>query len=90
MNLTEKITIPSTVFVQKVDDEMVLLDMNSENYFGLDTIGTVMWHYLSETHSLAKMLSSMLEEYDVEEDVLRKDITTFVQDLEKNALIQIG
>ena len=39
MDLNKKITFADTVFAQEVDGEMVLLDMNSENYFGLDAVG---------------------------------------------------
>jgi len=43
MNLAQKVTFAETVFAQEVDGEMVLLDMESENYFGLDEVGTAIW-----------------------------------------------
>lgn len=38
MNLNQKVTFAETVFAQEVDVEMVPLDMESENYFGLDEV----------------------------------------------------
>jgi len=90
MNFTEKITIPSTVFAQVVDDEMVIMDTQSENYFGLDAIGTQMWQILVENSALENLKIKILEMYDVEESVLKCDIEIFISELLKNKLITIG
>ena len=90
MNNAEKIIIPSSVFAQLVDDEMVLLDTESENYFGLDAVGTVMWQQLVETPLLDVLKSYMLEQYEVEEERLKKDIEIFVKTLVDHQLITLG
>ena len=90
MNFTEKVTIPNTVFAQVVDDEMVILDTQSENYFGLDAIGTDMWQILMDSHSVENLKKVMLEKYDVEEEVLEHDIKIFISELLKNKLITLG
>ena len=90
MNFTEKITIPNTVFAQEVDDEMVIMDTQSENYFGLDAIGTQIWHILVEDSSLTNLKMKILEIYDVEENVLKHDIEVLLFELLKNKLITIG
>ena len=90
MNFTEKIIIPNTVFAQVVDDEMVIMDTQSENYFGLDTIGTQMWQILVENNSLENLKIKILEMYDVDEKVLTHDIEIFISKLLKNKLITIG
>ena len=90
MNNAEKIIIPSSVFAQLVDDEMVLLDTESENYFGLDAIGTVMWQQLAENPLLDVLKSYMLEQYEVEEERLEKDIEIFVKTLVDHQLITLG
>lgn len=43
MKLDYKITFSDTVFAQEVNGEMVLLDTDSENHFGLDEVGTSIW-----------------------------------------------
>jgi len=90
MNFRQKVHIPSHIYIQAIDDEMVLLDTQSENYFGLDGMGTVMWEQLSVSPSLEDLAEYMLKTYDVEEDVLHADITTFIDKLVKNKLITLG
>ncbi len=89
MNLNQKITFSETVFAQEVDGEMVLLDMNSENYFGLDEVGTAIWQAMQESGSLEEVYRAMLEQYDVEPEVLEKDLLDFVQKLNDSGLAEI-
>ncbi len=89
MNLNQKITFADTVFAQEVDGEMVLLDMNSENYFGLDEVGTAIWQAMQEKETLKEALDVLLEQYDVEADVLEKDLLGFVGKLVESGLVEV-
>ncbi len=89
MDLAKKITFADTVFAQEVDGEMVLLDMNSENYFGLDAVGTDIWQAMQENESLTDVLAVLLDQYEVEEEVLKKDLLDFVEKLQESGLIEI-
>ena len=89
MNFNQKITFSDTVFAQEVDGEMVLLDMNSENYFGLDEVGTSIWQAMQESGSLEEVYQAMLEQYEVEPEVLQKDLLDFVQKLNDSGLAEI-
>lgn len=89
MDLAQKVKFSDTVFAQEVDDEMVLLDMNSENYFGLDAVGTDIWQVMQKQENLEKVLEVLIEQYDVEEKILKKDLLLFVQQLEESGLIKV-
>ena len=90
MKKEQQISIPSNVFAQMVDDEMVILDTQSENYFGLDAIGTVMWEQLVKNPSLDTLKEEMLAHYDVEEAVLENDIRIFIDSLIQSNLVTLG
>jgi len=75
------IQFPDTVFAQEVDGEMVLLDMASENYFGLDPVGSDIWRLLHEGNTLQQTQDALLEIYDVTPEELEKDIVEFVRNL---------
>jgi ornithine carbamoyltransferase len=89
MDLNKKVTFAETVFAQEVDGEMVLLDMNSENYFGLDAVGTDIWQAMQEKGTLVEVLALLLEQYNVEEEVLKRDLVAFVEKLQENGLVDI-
>jgi len=89
MHIHSKIVIPTTSFAQIVDDEMVILDTRSENYFGLDEVGTSIWQAMQEKETLQDVLKVLLEEYEVEEDVLKKDLFEFIEKLLKSGLVKV-
>ncbi len=89
MNLNQKIRFADTVFAQEVDGEMVLLDMESENYFGLDEVGTAIWQAMQEYGTLQEVFNAMLEQYDVEKEVLEKDLSDFVEKLLESGLVEV-
>lgn len=89
MDLNQKITFADTVFAQEVDDEMVILDMESENYFGLDEVGTSIWQAMQEHGTLQDVFDALLEQYDVEPEVLEKDLSDFVEKLLESGLVEV-
>jgi len=87
---THRVVLSENVFAQEIDGEMVLLDMNSENYFGLDEVGTVIWQAIeAEKGDLQKVLEVLLEQYDAGEEVLKKDLFDFIDRLVENGLVKV-
>lgn len=89
MNLDQKVAFAQTVFAQEVDGEMVLLDMESENYFGLDEVGTAIWQAMQEYGSLQEVFNALLEQYDVDAEVLEADLEDFVGKLVESSLVEV-
>ena len=89
MHLNQKVIFAETVFAQEVDGEMVLLDMESENYFGLDEVGTSIWQTMQEKETLQEVFEVLLEQYDVDAEVLENDLSSFVAKLEESGLVKV-
>ena len=89
MTMGKKIIFSETVFAQEVDGETVLLDMDSENYFGLDEVGTVIWQAMQENTNLKDVLAVLVEQYDEKEDILEKDLLAFTASLEESGLVKV-
>lgn len=87
MELKQTVTFSETVFAQLVDGEMVLLDMNSEKYFGLDDIGTAIWQAMQKSGSLEEIFFNLQEQYEVEPEVLKKDLLDFVEKLQEKGIV---
>lgn len=90
MDLNSRVILSENIFAQEVDGEMVLMDMESEEYFGLDAIGAVFWQVLQEAGTLEKALEHLLDRYDTEEAVLKKDLIEFVEKLKTNGLASLA
>jgi len=84
----QKFTILPEVLFQEVSGEMVLLDLASENYFGLDEIGARIWGLLESSSSIGDAMDILSEEYEVGRDVLEKDVRELLDKLLDAGLIQ--
>lgn len=83
------ITISKDVLAQEVAGETVLLDLRSDNYFGLDAVGTRVWQLLNEGKAGSLLIDTLLGEYKVEREVLEKDIAELLDRLSEAGLIEI-
>ena len=72
--------VSDKVLFQKLGDEAVILHLDSEEYFGLDSIGTRMWELLlgEGEGNIDKSIPLLLEEYEVEENRLKEDMNELV------------
>ena len=84
-----KLSLSADVLSQEVKGETVLLDLASEQYFGLDDVGTRVWQLLGEGKSLDELLCILLEEYDVERERLESDISDLLSRLIAAGLVAL-
>lgn len=90
LTLAQKISLAENVLIQDLAGESVLLDLESEEYFGLDEIGTRMLTVASESESLQAAYEILLAEYEVDEIRLKQDLLEFVAQLVKYGLVRVN
>ena len=87
--LDMSISVAKDVIFRELDGEMVILNLESGMYFGLDPIGTRIWQ-LCETHSsLGAVLEAMQNEFDAPDETLRTDLLALIDQLSSRGLITI-
>ena len=82
-------SVAPEVLVSELAGESVLLDLKSECYFGLDTVGTQMWVALTRADSIQEAFDDLLERYDVPTDRLRSDLVELIRELTDRGLLEI-
>ena len=83
-----RVKIPDDVVVRDLAGEAVLLQLGTGTYFGLDAVGTRIWHCLAELQSTEAIVPLLLQEFDVNEQQLRSDLQALIaQLLERRLLI---
>lgn len=89
VDFTRRAVVPDQVVVRQLDDELVILDLTSESYFGLDEVGTVMWNELTAATSLEQAYTNLLGLYDVSPEELRLDFEAMIEKLIDNHLLTL-
>lgn len=89
VDLAMPVVVSDQVMARVVQGESVLLDLRTEQYLGLDEVGTRMWQLMLDGGSPEAAVGPMLAEYDVEEAALRADLAVFVRTLLDKRLIEV-
>ena len=90
VSLSDRVRVPQAVLVSGLQQESVLLNLDSERYFGLDDIGTRMFSLLSSSDSVEAALQVLLEEYEVEPDTLKADLLSLADNLIEQGLLEVS
>ena len=90
MSGIKNIKIRPDILFQEVRGETVLLNLDNENYFGLDEVGTFFWKLLKEHSDFQKVFDIMLEKYEVDAVQLEKDLDNLVKKMAEAGLIEIS
>ena len=86
--MDRKLLVSDAVVSAELDDEAVLLNVETGVYFGLDAIGTRIWELLKRGASEDEIVQLLLDEYDVELSELQPDVARFLDLLVEKGLIQ--
>ncbi len=84
-----RVTVPEHVATRDLDGELVLLNYDSESYFGLDEIGTRMWQVLQASATIEDGVATLLEEFDVSGERLRDDVAGLLRRLIDGGLVEL-
>ena len=82
-----RVRVGKNVHVREFDGEMVLLDLDRGEYFGLDALGCRVWKSLAEGKSLAEIADDLAPEHEVEPERLLADLLALVNDLLARGLV---
>jgi len=83
-----KVRIVEDVVYRELEGEMVLLNLRTGVYFGLDPVGTRVWQLLQEGCTVAQVCERLADEYDVTAALAGQDVRAFVTALRDNALVE--
>ena len=89
MNVNQTISLSPDVISQEVSGETVLLDLKSENYFGLDAVGTRIWQLFRDKCDLQVIVETILEEFDADEARIRGDLDALLSEIADLGLITV-
>ena len=79
----------SAVLSQQLDDEVVLMDPASGQYYTLNEVGRRIWELAAGTPTLGEIHRQLLDEYQVDGEVLWRDLVKLVDHLEAEGLASV-
>ena len=86
--LAANIRVPDSVLMRVVGEDLVLLNMNAENYYGLNPVGARLMQLAQAGAVLEEIVVALLNEFDVERPQLEVDIRAVAADLIAAGLLE--
>ena len=90
VTLSSRLAISDDVLMQEVGDEVVLLDLASERYFGLDPVGTRAWQLMPECASLDAVHERLCAEFDAPPALIGEDLLALADQLLEAGLVRLA
>jgi hypothetical protein len=87
ISFSDRVRVPDDVLISNLQQESVILNLDSERYYGLDDVGTRFLTVLNSSESIEAAYELLRREYDVDAQSLRQDILELVEDLVKQGIL---
>ena len=90
ISFSDRVTVPDDVLLSSLQDESVILNLDSERYYGLDNVGTRFLSVLTTSESIESAYERLRDEYDVDPQILRTDLLALIENLIDQGLLIRG
>lgn len=88
---TECVTIPKGVFITDNDNgDKVIFNYNNGQYYGLDKMGAYFWNLINEHGNLNIIINIVINRFEVDRNLVTKDLLKLIEHLEKEGLVQLS
>ena len=87
--LPRRVEVPPEVVWQRVEDQVVLLELADGQYFALDEVGSHMWELLQECEDLDAVPRQLEQIYEADEATLRRDLAELISKLVDADLLRV-
>lgn len=76
-----------TIATRLSDEQVVAMDVNTAQYFGLEGPAAHVWDLLESPTTLDEVVASLLEAYEIDEPTCRAQAEAFLADMTAKRLI---
>lgn len=90
LSFSNRVRIPDDVLISRLQEESVILNLDSERYFGLDDVGTRFLSVLTTSDSIEAAYQILVEEFDVDRETLRQDLVALIENLSQQGIIEVS
>ncbi len=87
MELTQKIARSDNFVFNEVDGELVMMNIETGAYASLNETGKSIWTLLDAPKSLSEVVSSLVEEYEIDQATCEKEVLPFVENMLKSEVL---
>ena len=89
LSLLSKVQQSPGVLFNQVDDDLVMMDVKSGNYFGINPVGAEIWNKMQEPITVQEIINQLLAEYEIDEATCRSETLVFIQQTFERGFLKV-
>ena len=89
LNFKKKVIIPAYILHKDLNGEGVILNLETEAYFGMDTVANRMFVVLSSADNIEAAFNMLQNEYEIDPVTLQRDIQEFIGKLVEYGMVRL-
>lgn len=71
-----------------MDGDLVMMSIETGNYFGVSGVGPFIWGLLERPHSQGELVEAVCDEFEVDAATASADIALFLGNLSENGMVE--
>ena len=83
------VTRNNDIIHTEIDDDVVVMDIAQNTYFGLTEVGQKVWSLIETPCSIADICDELMRLYNVEKAQCIEDIVELLDNMQANDLVQL-
>jgi len=84
------ITRSMDVMASEMDEELVMMNMENNAYYGLNKVGREIWELLEKEQTVASLCETLTRQYDVTPEQCREEVSALIGKLRGNGLVTVA
>lgn len=72
-----------------VDDDLVVLNLRTNNYISIDRVGRRVWELLEKPTRVGDLIAALAEEFEADPSIVEADVTAFLGELDDEGMVKL-
>ena len=89
ISVNSKVCQLQNIVASEIDDEVVMMSIETGAYYGIDEIGSRIWKLIETPCRVSDLIDKLMNEFEVDYETCQKDVLLFLQDLQEKKTIQV-
>ncbi len=90
LEITTNITRHPDMLSAEIGGEAVMMSIENGAYFGLNPIATRIWDLIEQPKTIAELIQTITDEYDVSAEQAADDVQEFVAEMIERGIAQVA
>lgn len=78
-----------SILSSELENEIVMMDIQEGNYYGLEEPGTRIWELAENPVTVRDVCNSLQQEYEIEAEQCQREVIAFVEELQSRKVVEL-